>query len=47
MDKRIEYVKKLSAQMVELEVQIDALKGKAASATVERSLYARTTQPCS
>jgi hypothetical protein len=33
MDKRTEYVEKLSAQMVEWEAQIDQLKIKATSAT--------------
>ena len=43
MDKRTEYVEKLSAQMVELEVQIDALKEKAESATSEEKfVYAKT-----
>ncbi len=35
MDKRTEFVEKLSAQMVEWDVQIDRLKEKAASATPE------------
>ncbi|MGB9082673.1 MAG: hypothetical protein WCD00_15360 [Desulfuromonadaceae bacterium] len=35
MDKRTEYVEKLSAQMVEWDVQIDLLKDKAESATPE------------
>jgi hypothetical protein len=35
MDKRTEYVEKLSAQMVEWDVQIDRLKNKAESATPE------------
>lgn len=35
MDKRTEYVEKLSAQMVEWDVQIDQLKDKAESATPE------------
>ncbi|HEY6873159.1 MAG TPA: hypothetical protein VI298_10585 [Geobacteraceae bacterium] len=33
MDKRTEYVEKLSAQMVEWDAQIDRLKDKAESAT--------------
>ena len=35
MDKRTEYVEKLSAQMVEWDVQIDLLKDKTESATPE------------
>ena len=35
MDKRTEYVEKLSAQMVEWDVQIDLLKDKAESAAPE------------
>ena len=35
MDKRTEYVEKLSAQMVEWDVQIDLLKEKADSAAPE------------
>jgi hypothetical protein len=35
MDKRKEYVEKLSAQMVEWDTQIDLLKDKAKSATSE------------
>jgi hypothetical protein len=35
MDERTEYVEKLSAQMVEWNVQIDLLKDKAESATPE------------
>lgn len=35
MDKRTEYVEKLSAQMVEWDNQIDRLKDKAASATAD------------
>ena len=35
MDKRTEYVEKLSAQMVEWDNQIDLLKDKAESATSE------------
>ena len=35
MDKRTEYVEKLSAQMVEWDAQIDRLKDKAESATPE------------
>jgi len=35
MDKRTEYVEKLSAQMVEWDSQIDLLKDKAESATPE------------
>jgi hypothetical protein len=35
MDKRTEYVEKLSAQMVEWDVQIDQLKDKAESAAPE------------
>ena len=43
MDKRTEYVEKLSAQMVEWDVQIDNLKEKAESATPEeKSQYAET-----
>jgi hypothetical protein len=37
MNKRTEYVEKLSAQMVEWDNQIDRLKDKAASATPESS----------
>lgn len=35
MDKRTEYVEKLSAQMVEWDTEIDRLKDKAESATPE------------
>jgi len=35
MDKRTEYIEKLSAQMVEWDAQIDLLKDKAESATPE------------
>lgn len=35
MDKRTEYVEKLSAQMVEWDVQLELLKEKAESATPE------------
>ena len=35
MDMRAEYVEKLSAQMVEWDAQIDLLKDKAQSATLE------------
>lgn len=35
MDKRTEYVERLSAQIVEWDVQIDRLKDKAVSATPE------------
>lgn len=43
MDKRTEYVEKLSAQMVEWDAQIDLLKDKAVSATPEASLeYSKT-----
>lgn len=43
MDKRTEYVEKLSAQMVEWEVQIDALKDKAEYAPSEEKFkYAKT-----
>jgi len=35
MDKRTEYVERLSAQMVEWDVQIDRLKDKAKSAATE------------
>jgi len=35
MDKRTEYVEKLSAQMVEWDAQIDLLKDRAESATPE------------
>jgi hypothetical protein len=42
-DKRTEYVEKLSAQMVEWDVQIERLKEKAESATAEeRSEYYKT-----
>jgi len=42
MDKRTEYVEKLSAQMVEWDVQIDLLKDRAESATPEAKFdYAR------
>lgn len=37
MDKRTEYVEKLSAQMVEWDNQIDRLKDKAKSTTTESS----------
>lgn len=43
MDKRTEYVEKLSAQMVEWEVEIERLQEQAQSATAEeRADYART-----
>lgn len=43
MDKRTEYVEKLSAQMVEWEVQIERLKEKAESAPAEEKfIYAKT-----
>ena len=43
MDKRTEYVEKLSAQMVEWDAQIDLLKDKAESATPEAKFeYANT-----
>jgi len=35
MDKRTEYIEKLSAQMVEWDTQIERLKDKAESATVD------------
>lgn len=38
MDKRTEYVEKLSAQMVEWDTQIDLLKDKAESSTPETKL---------
>jgi hypothetical protein len=38
MDKRTEYVERLSAQMVEWDVQIDQLKDKAESAPPEAKL---------
>ena len=38
MDKRTEYVEKLSAQMLEWDAQIDRLKFKAKSATPEARL---------
>lgn len=38
MDKRTEYVEKISAQMVELDNQIDLLKDKAANSTPETGL---------
>jgi len=38
MNKRTEYVEKLSAQMVEWDMQIDQLKIKATSATPEERL---------
>ena len=38
MDKRTEYVEKLSAQMVEWDMQIDQLKIKATSASPEARL---------
>lgn len=42
-DKRTQYVEKLSAQMVEWDVQIERLKEKAESATaVARSEYSQT-----
>ena len=42
MDKQIEYVEKLSAQMVEWDVQIDRLKDKAENATPpEKFEYAK------
>jgi hypothetical protein len=43
MDKRTEYVEKLSAQMVEWDVQIELLKEKAESATPEETFeYSNT-----
>jgi hypothetical protein len=43
MDKRTEYVEKLSAQMVEWDIQIELLKEKAESATPEvKFAYANT-----
>lgn len=43
MDKRIEYVEKLSAQMVEWDVQIERLKEKVEFATPEvKFAYANT-----
>ncbi len=43
MDKRTEYVEKLSAQMVEWDVQIERLKDKAESATPEEKFeYSNT-----
>jgi len=39
MDERTEYVERLSAQMVEWDVQIDNLKEKAESATSEEKFY--------
>lgn len=43
MDKQTEYVEKLSAQMVEWEVQIEMLKEKAENATAEEKYeYSRT-----
>jgi len=43
MDKRTEYVEKLSAQMVEWDAQIDRLKIKGTSATPEAKLeYSNT-----
>ncbi|MDD2540263.1 MAG: hypothetical protein PHH28_04370 [Desulfuromonadaceae bacterium] len=43
MDKRTEYVEKLSAQIVEWDVQIDRLKDKAVSATPEaKSEYSKS-----
>jgi hypothetical protein len=43
MDKRTEFVEKLSAQIVEWDVQIERLKEKAESATAEvRSQYSKT-----
>lgn len=43
MDQRTKYVEKLSAQMVEWDVQIDRLKEKAESVTdEERSEYSKT-----
>lgn len=38
MNKRTEYIEKLSAQMVEWDMQIDQLKIKATSASPEQSL---------
>ena len=43
MDKRTEYVEKLSAQMVEWDAQIDLLKDKAESATPEEKFEYSTT----
>jgi hypothetical protein len=43
MDKRTEYVEKLSAQMVEWEAQIDQLKIKATSARPETRLECSST----
>ncbi|MEJ2201742.1 MAG: hypothetical protein P8X63_12140 [Desulfuromonadaceae bacterium] len=43
MDKRTEYVEKLSAQMVEWDTQIDRLQEKAESGTAEEKFdYAKT-----
>ena len=43
MDKRTEYVEKLSAQMVEWDTQIDLLKDKAESTTPETKIdYSNT-----
>jgi len=43
MDKRTEFVEKLSAQIVDWDVQIERLKEKADSATAEeRSEYSKT-----
>ena len=39
MDKRTEYVEKLSAQMVEWDGQIDVLKEKAENATAEEKFF--------
>ena len=39
MDKRTEYVEKLSAQMVEWDVQIGVLKEKAENATAEEKFF--------
>ena len=43
MDKRTEYVEKLSAQMVEWDAQIDRLKDKAESATPDEKFDYATT----
>lgn len=43
MDKRTEYIEKLSAQMVEWDVQIDLLKERAENATPDEKFeYANT-----
>ena len=45
MDKRTEYVEKLSAQMVEWDTQIDLLKDKAKSTTPETRIdYSNTIE---